>query len=474
MDQRVEMPYDETESRRMISGSPQEPTERIKSMFEFGRRDLARGAGAPLAWVCALFLAVAVGCGGGAPPSADDTECETESDCAPNEDCIAGECKESRECTIDSECEFGEECVMGSCEPETGSDTGDIGDTGPGNDCSGCLLATGEGDEVCVDGNEDEACGRGGVACTECRSDEYCDEGECVPANCTSESCAGCCLDDECHEGNTDEACGSGAETCETCSEDATCREQSCQLPCPQSCAGCCDEEGTCLDGSSSETCGTNGEQCQSCGEGKECRGGSCVEATCDSSTCSGCCGADECKEGTADDACGRAGEACVECKPGFSCRERPTGGACVLRDDSNWRVIGVRGKVPESRMVYTQYGPMEQSWDSFSDPDPYLEVTVEDEGETVTGETETADNDTEPTWNDETVAGVLASSLKKSENVTFAIYDDDFGVDQLIAECDKSFNSGQFDGLAHEFECKETHAEEEITAKIWLRLKPN
>ena len=437
--------------------------------------------------LAAITLLFAVGCGGEPPADqsgdAGPPTCEDELDCAADQDCVDGRCVSPEVCTSDLDCPDGQECVMGDCTADVGAadaadtaeDTAPVAeDAAPDIDCSGCLATTGEGDRVCVDGNHDEACGRGGAACRECPTGEYCNQGTCETSTCTPEMCDGCCVNDECKMGNTDQACGSGAETCQTCSEGASCVDGACKLPCSERCEGCCDQDGNCLGGDKDESCGSGGATCKSCGTGMECSGGGCVEMMCDQ-TCQGCCGEKQCKTGDQDSACGRDGEACTACEPGYACEARATGGVCVLQDDSTWDVVALRGEVPKTRKTYGQYGTKRDTkWDSFSKPDVKLSVSVDAKGGTKSANTGVVKDKLKPSWMTTTVKSVRSDDLKKADNVTLKLVDDDVLADNLIAECKIDFETSHFDGQSHQFDCKHTHAKEEITAKVWFRLKHN
>ncbi|MFB6350254.1 MAG: hypothetical protein ABEK29_00470, partial [Bradymonadaceae bacterium] len=295
----------------------------------------------------------------------------------------------------------------------------------------------------------------------------------CKEASCTPESCDGCCKNDECQSGDTDQACGTGAETCETCSGEAFCQDGECTAPCSERCDGCCTENGECKAGSSADMCGTGGDMCQSCGDGQECRGG-CVETNCEVS-CEGCCVDGTCKDGTSDDTCGRNGAVCKSCPKSFGCDQRATGGACVLQDESTWDIVAVRGKVPKTNK--TLGGTKDEKWDEASKPDVFLKVT--NDTASKSGKTSVAKDSLEPSWGEKPIKKIAAGDLTGSKKTTLKLVDNDIYDNDHIATCEiqfkANFGEGQFDGKAHEFVCKEKHAgDEEITTKVWLKLKHN
>ncbi len=130
-------------------------------------------------------------------------------------------------------------------------------------ECDGCC----EGDK-CVGGSL-SACGAGGAACAACdtvRADQCSAEGRCAcgagpscapergadrcvagqcrcgtgnpcepglrcdngVCRCTSESCAGCCIDNACFPGNQNNACGEAGATCVGCAVGTLCTSGHC------------------------------------------------------------------------------------------------------------------------------------------------------------------------------------------------------------------------------------------------------
>lgn len=426
---------------------------------------------------------ILVGCRETDPPNnSRDTgnteECQLDRDCPVGERCDQGDCVPlGSGCVDDLDCDAGA-CVMGECVASGDTGAVDVADGGTGDvrdagQCSGCFASMGEESRICVTGTHNEACGQGGGPCTQCASDEFCERGTCKERTCTPESCDGCCKNDQCVSGDADDACGTGGEICETCSGNASCEMGECVAPCSERCEGCCTEDGECLEGNSKMSCGTGGEACQSCAMGEQCRGG-CVEVDCES-TCQGCCVDGTCKDGTADEACGRDGDACQSCADAFGCDSRATGGVCALQDDSTWNVVAARGEVPAKRKVNQTFGGTEdEKWDSLSKPDVFLKIS--NDAASKSAKTSSAKDSLEPSWKETTIENVRAKHLTGSPKTALKLVDDDVADNDLIAKCKiqfkAKFGKGQFDGKSHEFVCKHTHAGEEITTKVWLRLE--
>jgi len=452
------------------------------------KSDQSRETSAGLARIAAIVVGVSAalatgGCSDYASSedgqdSGSAQECQLDRDCPVGQRCTQEECVPIESgCVDDLDCDEGENCVTGECMAEADAGPTDVSDTGSGDadavGCTGCYGSMGEESRICVEGNHNEACGRGGGACVRCDSDEYCDEGTCKQATCTPATCDGCCKDDECIRETTDEACGIDGERCETCSGESFCEGGECVAPCSAQCDGCCDEEGNCKEGDTKESCGTGGEACQTCGDGEECRG-NCVETDCEVS-CSGCCVDGTCKDGTSDEACGRDGNACQTCAESFGCEERATGGVCVLQDDSEWDLVAIRGKVPDTRKVEKTFGgTKDDEWDELSKPDVFLKVA--NDSASKSAETSVAKDSVEPSWEETTLETVRAEDWTGGEKTSLELRDDDLTGSVLIAQCDIQFKTkfglGQFDGTAQEFTCEHTHTGETITPNVWLRLE--
>jgi hypothetical protein len=89
----------------------------------------------------------------------------------------------------------------------------------------------------------------------------------------------------------------------------------------PTSCQGCCNAAGECVAGNMPALCGVGGAACVSCKPGEACNAGTCVPP-CDSTTCpDGCCQNDTCMPGTDNGACGGGGMPCIICQGAEQCQ---------------------------------------------------------------------------------------------------------------------------------------------------------
>ncbi len=188
---------------------------------------------------------------------------------------------------------------------------------GPDN-CNGCCDGT-----TCVAGSDSNACGTRGQACTNClATGRRCTaERTCqVPPLCGPGNCPGCCVGNACVVATTSAACGRGGEACKGCGVSETCNAGLC-VPAstcgPGNCAGCCLGD-ICAVGAQNTACGTAGAQCLNCsGLGQVCQGGACQTPVCGPGNCAGCCSGNTCVLGTQDSACGQNGAACNDCAAG-------------------------------------------------------------------------------------------------------------------------------------------------------------
>lgn len=418
-----------------------------------------------------------------------DNSCKSNSECEIGKECIDGKCQKPEvECRTDDDCHEKAVCRANRCyamKPDGGvqdtnmtvTDAGDTsstnGDVEPGQDipkgldgdsCSGCILKSDAGSR-CAPGNTTEACGSGGATCQVCKPDEECKNGMCQTKSCTSSNCNGCCDGDKCVDGDMNSACGTGGEECETCTGDAQCTGGSCEIPCSESCSGCCTAMGKCENGDKDSACGSGGSMCKSCGSDEQCSNGRCAKLSC-KMKCStmgndGCCWFGQCKPGTSDNRCGSGGEACDTCDPGFECDSLQR---CDLDENSRWDVVAVEGSVPKSdeNQVF---------WDHrWNNPDPYVIVEVKGQV-TVKGQTSSKSGKLNPTWNEKTAKDVPASDLKGYHNVTMRIMDSDTFGDAEIAKCVMDFDERHFDGGIYKFNCT-NHKNSSNPVKTWVKFK--
>ncbi|MBL4683296.1 MAG: hypothetical protein JKY37_01810 [Nannocystaceae bacterium] len=326
--------------------------------------------------------------------------------------------------------------VDDSPDPDDASDPDDgrTLDGGTG-ECGGCV----DGSGSCLPGDADEACGALGGGCTVCEGARVCAEGECLaPPACDADGCDGCCLGDMCVESPNDDACGAGGLQCTQCPSGSVCDEGACALPCETTCDGCCADSGKCIgaEEQSADGCGLGASLCVLCDVGLDCVGGVCISATC-ANTCAGCCDGDACLAGDADLQCGIDGGGCIECGAGTTCE--PEG--CVADPMALWDLTLLDGEVNPA-------DPMGDAWDLFQGlPDPY--VTINIIGAPV--ESEFVDNTVFPVW-DEVVAQDV-TTVQLTAELTFTVWDSDFGLDSAMAACTASIPAEAL-GSFYELDC--------------------
>jgi hypothetical protein len=152
-------------------------------------------------------------------------KCISKSKCCSNGDCSGGAQSKNEKC----KCPAGTKSCSNVCIPE--------------DDC--CINADCDPCETCTDG----ACSEG------CAAGQKCVEEECV---CTTESCAGCCAEDEtCGSGDDPTACGTDGEQCIACDASETCPSGECVCAAPFTQCGtdCVD---TATDANNCGGCGTD------------------------------------------------------------------------------------------------------------------------------------------------------------------------------------------------------------------------
>jgi hypothetical protein len=180
----------------------------------------------------------------------------------------------------------------------------------------------------------------------------------------------------------------------------------------PSSCDGCC-QGNTCVSGSDDTACGSGGEACQSC-SGGACQDGTCQALAC-ADTCDGCCAGEVCQPGGAADACGAGGAECAACPVDFICEA----GGCVVDPTSRWDVFALRGSVFEDVIGGG-------SWDPIGGlPDPFVEMATEDSPDRFTGASASIDDTLGPVW-DQVVLGNVTARALTSFGIDATILDDD------------------------------------------------
>lgn len=217
---------------------------------------------------------------------------------------------------------------------DSGSDVPDVPDVQASDNAAcdattcptGCCDSSGQ----CAPGSDGAACGTLGQACASCLLEgfQFCDPtrhacGNAV-ASCDPANCSGCCEGNVCFAGIDPNECGLGGQACLHCAGSglACVGEQCVQPGCgPGTCSGCCFGE-ECVTGTDQTACGDQGEACDNCvAAGQSCAaqlgsGGTCVNvASCNATSCPGCCDlADTCQPGFIDTLCGQGGASCTDC----------------------------------------------------------------------------------------------------------------------------------------------------------------
>jgi hypothetical protein len=95
---------------------------------------------------------------------------------------------------------------------------------------------------------------------------------------CASSNCTGCCesAQGRCLSGTDVAFCGVGGATCKVCKTGEVCtgtgacqnRTQACS---PNTCTGCCDDQGRCVAGQLASACGESGVSCTVCLATQQC-----------------------------------------------------------------------------------------------------------------------------------------------------------------------------------------------------------
>jgi predicted small lipoprotein YifL len=163
-------------------------------------------------------------------------------------------------------------------------------------------------------------------------------------ASCNATTCpSGCCdATDVCQAGGTITQCGALGESCQNCTAKGF---QVCDpmrhacgnvvASCDAStCSGCCEGD-VCFSGTDPNECGLNGEACLHCESSTlACSPQrTCAQPSCDASNCGGCCVGNACVSGIDTTECGAGGQACANCDTtgGVCLNVTPRGGACEV-----------------------------------------------------------------------------------------------------------------------------------------------
>lgn len=284
-------------------------------------------------------------------------------------------------------------------------------------------------------------------------------DGGAIVVTCTKANCAGCCRDDLCLVGNQKDACGIGGGSCETCSGTATCEGAACKLPCgPDTCAGCC-ENNECKEGNTKDSCGKAGAACTKCGASFACSDASCVDTSC-KATCAGCCTGSTCLGGTAASACGKSGNACIDCGKGRTCAA--TG--CALDQNALFDVVLQSSLVPATNKSAS-------AWDFGGGlPDPYAKGYSSLGATSHSGTSAFIADTTFPQWNYTILASVPARELLSSFSIE--VWDDDYDFDDFVGGCAIRLDAAMFDGALKSAKCPATPSGVELTVYFKLVAK--
>lgn len=201
-------------------------------------------------------------------------------------------------CGADGSCPTGLLCQAGVCVANDGG-LGDGGQAGGSAVGGGTAMGGGAGGGIanggggapptcgctvggqCVPGDSPLACGTDGGQCGLCGQGQQCVFGNCITAACGPGTCSGCCVAGLCVTPSmqTRFGCGLSGSACAACATGQTCRNGSCVTPTcdPQSCpTGCCDN-GVCRMGDTPFNCGGGGAMCQQCAVGETCQAKRCA-----------------------------------------------------------------------------------------------------------------------------------------------------------------------------------------------------
>ena len=197
-------------------------------------------------------------------------------------------------------------------------------------------------------------------------------------------------------------------------------------------CYGCCQGE-TCITATNDTACGYGGGMCMPCTSKQTCKGGQCVETTCDSTNCTGCCDTTKvCQNGTTDSVCGKGGAACAACTSTQACLSQ----ACTLKSSGQYQVI--------LKAITMEQGV---SCDTFGKCDLYVELTVG----TTKATSSTKEGTDQPTWDESLLIATQSQITSKFE---VEVWDDDWPWDQKMGTCKPTITSKDITAGTITMEC--------------------
>lgn len=223
------------------------------------------------------------------------------------------------------------------------------------------------------------------------------DDDASTSTTCDSTNCGGCCDGNTCVVGTANDLCGSDGSQCVACVGTETCRDQQCQLPCAETCDGCC--YGTYCVRTTRDLCGVGGIECIQCVGEEEC--------SADRTHCE-----------TGPD---------IPCVPACTSAQTCEGGECLYRLDAMYNLRLISGMLP----AQTQSGA---AWDLPSGyPDAY--VTFKTTGGDHTVRSSTVEDDVNPEWNEVLVDNISGTDLV-FRGLEVEVFDEDLTSDESMGVC--------------------------------------
>ena len=218
-------------------------------------------------------------------------------------------------------------------------------------------------------------------------------------------------------------------------------------------CYGCCQGD-SCITQTKDTACGYGGGKCMPCTSKQTCKGGQCMETTCDSTNCTGCCdSAKVCQNGTSDSVCGKGGAACTACSSTQSCQSQK----CTLKSTGQYKVILVS--------VTMEKGV---SCDTFGKCDLYVELDV---GGTKAKSTVKKDTD-QPIWNETLLIATQSAITSKFEA---KVVDEDPFSAQTMGDCKPTITSKDLTAGTITAECGNYTSSGFLrTCKTTFKFSPN
>ena len=176
-----------------------------------------------------------------------------------------------------------------------------------------------------------------------------------------------------------------------------------------------------CRAGDQNSACGAGGNACEACGTAESCEAGVCI-ARCAPGTCEGCCDGNICRDASAS-ACGSGGLLCAVCTFGFDCGGDNTARYCAVPPDARFDLAIGDADLPSG------------SWDTTSDPDPFVRVVVAGRTGTTRTWSDVRTSET-PTWSTE---GAVLSDVSAADllaGISITMFDEDVASNDVMFTC--------------------------------------